>query len=150
MKNLIFMDVVGTGARRYKITLPPHIQKGSIISLSLVTYSMEYEQQYDDDGNFFGPYYAQMKFSEGFETGAVTSGSHPDMFPIPLLSFDGWAPSGNILPIPVYKGQLVKETFFLELYDMGPTPKLLDFHRALFWFVIETEEGIKTTTFAKL
>jgi hypothetical protein len=150
MKNLVFLDIVGTGDRRYKVTLPPHIQSGSIVSLQLNTYSVEFEQKSDEEGTFLGPFYMQIKFSGGFETGAISSGAHPDMVPIPLLGFDGWAPNTGHLPLPIYKGKLVKDTFFIELYGMGPVPQPLDFTRALFWFVIETGDGFNTTTSLKL
>lgn len=140
MKHLLFLDLKDLVT---EVQFPTDIT-GTVTSARIITWNFEGQKEVPlgQDGRT-SSFYLQIKFEGCLETRTVSNGSRPDMFPLPLRSFNDWAPTTLSLPMPVRHSPWIKR-FKVSLWGEGETPApfdkmaLADSLRLLLWIEIET------------
>ena len=117
MKYLLFLDL---SSLETTVQVPDDIT-GTIQSATLLTWDFEGQPDVLDLARESG-FYCQIKFEGALETRTVSHGARPDMFPLPLRSFNDWAPTTMNLPLPVRHQPWLKR-FKVSLWGEGEAPQ---------------------------
>jgi hypothetical protein len=144
MRHLLFLDLKDLVT---EVELPSDV-RGQVTAARVITWNMEGQPEIPLglEGRTTC-FYMQLKFEGCLETQSITHGARPDMFPLPLRSFDDWAPTTLSLPIPLRASTSTwSRRFKVSMWGEGISPApfvpmtLAGTLRLLLWIELDTTE----------